>query len=199
MNDHIQELRKKTQRYFYDDGVVELGIGTVFALTGVVYLIIPLIPRQLGWVIGVGLPVLILLATFGIKRIIGALKEQVVYPRTGYVQYKSEPARGRWIVIAVALALAVLAFVLPERFSSTGLVLSALLVLILVTIGARVGLNRLYVIAGIVLIAGLGITVAGIEEWHGAAFVLIVAGLGLVISGISALVAYLRDNPVEKE
>ena len=43
MSDPVQEVKRQTQRYWYIDGLTELGAGALILLLGLLYLLIALL------------------------------------------------------------------------------------------------------------------------------------------------------------
>jgi len=194
---NINEVRKQTHRYFYEDGLVEIGIGSVFLLVNIVFILIPLIPGPLTAVAILLFPLLTFAGTYAVSKYIGKLKEQFVYPRTGYVAYNREDNRGRKLVIIGALALAILAVVLPDNLSSIALVQGTILAIVLTYLGTRTHLERFYVVAAVSLVCGIGLTLLGVSEINGAAGAFALTGAALIVSGVYGLLTYLRNNPAE--
>lgn len=83
----IDRVIRRTQRYWYEDGLTEIGLGALYLGIGLIaaaQVVLP--PGPLVLAISVlGLPVLFLAGGWALKRGIAAAKEQVTYPRTGYV------------------------------------------------------------------------------------------------------------------
>ena len=85
MTEQMDKIVKETYRYFYVDGLVETAVGLLFALIGMV------LAGWAGfeegsWLLKTAviiLPILIIGGTFGIKWLVGNLKERITYPRTG--------------------------------------------------------------------------------------------------------------------
>jgi hypothetical protein len=198
-DDLIERKVRETHRYFYNDGLVEIGVGFIFLLTGLVLV---------GWLLFQGNPVLRIasvlalpvLATLGallMKRAVTALKERVTYPRTGYVAYREgQPSRGRWLIMAAALILAVSSFFLPELLAKMPIAIGGILAVVLAYLGYRVSLARFYVSASVAFLLGLAGAIFVADELLGAALTFVAAGLTLLIGGAIALLAYLQEHPV---
>jgi len=202
MSQEIKKLMQDAYRYFYDDGLVELAIGGLFFIIAAAMLVMKLfvLGTPYAWLMGVILPVLVLGLTFGTKSLLETLKERLTYRRTGYVRYRDQPSRGRWVVIIGAIALGVIAIVFQPKWSQyMSIYEGGLLALILVYMGYRVGLVRLYVLATIVALAGIGAAQAGLDDLLGSVVTFGIAGLVLMVSGGLTLAAYLRKNPPSDE
>ena len=202
MSQEIKKLMQDAYRYFYDDGLVELGIGGLFTVIALAMLAMKelVLGTPWAWLMGVILPVLVIGLTFGTKWLLEALKERLTYRRTGYVRYRDQPSRGRWIVIIGAIALAIIAAIfMPEWSEHMSIYEGGLLAVILVYMGYRVQLARLYLLATIAAMAGIGAAQAGLDDIVGSVVTFGIAGLALMISGGLTLASYLRSNPPADE
>lgn len=198
MNQDIDKVVRQTYRYFYDDGLVELSIGLLFMAVGGVLLLWATIesPSLLGLALAIGLPLVILGGTFFLKYGIRRLKEWLTYPRTGYVAYRQkQPSRGRWLVIAAALLLAIAAFIWPEALGQMQVMVGGLLGVILFYLGYRVGLWRFYLDGALAAILGFGLSIVGVNEVLGTALTFLGTGLALLIGGALTLILYLQRHP----
>lgn len=198
---NLDDLMRRPYRYFYVDGLVEMGVGGLFFIIGLFLLVMTAAQQAtaLAWVAGIALVVLIIGGTYGVKWLIGVLKERVTYQRTGYVSYRQQPDRGRWLVVAGALLLAVLMLALPDWGRRMAFVDGTLLAIILGYLGYRASLRRLYVIGGVAFLIGLGASLFTANEILGTTLTFAGTGLALLISGGFALGTYLRDNPPADE
>ena len=202
MSQDIKKLMQDAYRYFYDDGLVELGIGGLFAVIALAMLAMKelVLGTPWAWLMGVILPLLVIGLTFGTKWLLETLKERLTYRRTGYVRYRDQPSRGRWIVIIGAIALAIIAAIfMPEWSEHMSIYEGGLLAIILVYMGYRVNLPRLYLLATIAALAGIGAAQAGLDDIVGSVVAFGIAGLALMVSGGLTLAHYLRSNPPTDE
>ncbi len=199
MSENIAEVQKQTFRYYYEDGVVEMAVGILFAVIGLNIWLISSAPRgttlaTAAWIL---LPLLTFGGIFGVQRFVKNLKERLVYPRTGYIVYEAKPNRFRWLVIGFALALAVSILVLPYEWLTKGSVTGgALLCVILASIGAQVDLKRLIAIGGLGLVLGVFFAFLPFSDNAGLAATISVTGLILTLVGGLALRSYLSVNPL---
>lgn len=194
----VNEMVKRTYRYYYDDGLAELAIGLLFMLLGLVlfgWLFLGTAPWVTITVVAVTV-LLILAAPFLAKWVVQNVKERVTYQRTGYVAYRpGEPNAGRWIVIGGVLIMVLLMLVLPEWFSQMSLVVGAILALVLGLLGYRAQVWRFYLVAAVALGTGILTAIWGAEEVIGSALTFGITGLVLVLTGGITLLAYLRQHP----
>lgn len=202
MRDRIDEVMNQTHRYYYEDGLVELGVGILFLVIGLLLGVwaraATASPLFLAAVLGATL--LVLGGGFAMKRAVGRIKERVTYPRTGYVSYHGrQPAPGRWLIIAAAIGLVVLGFVFPDWLFRMPMMQGLLLCVILVYMGYRVRLGRLYLVGLIAAAVGLGATLLIPDEILGSSVVFGGAGVALLLSGACTLRGDLQAHPEARE
>jgi hypothetical protein len=198
MTNNIDKIARRTYRYFYDDGLVEMALGLLFISVGL-WLVIwnGLSSSALsGLFLAVGLPLLIFGGAFIFKRVIKQLKERITYPRTGYVSYRqNQPDRGRWLVIGAALFLASAALLLPDSLNQMPVIVGSLMGIILIYMGYRVEVWRFYLIGGVAVILGFGLAQSGVEEVPALGLLFTGSGIALLASGVITLIVYLRRHP----
>jgi hypothetical protein len=196
----VKELIDRPFRYFYDDGLVELAVGTLFLAAGLTISAWAATPAGSMWrLVGALLLVAIpLLGSVLFKCLVQKVKDHWVHPRTGYVDYgESRPSRARWIVIGGALALAIAGFVLPDRLNNMALGEGALLGLVLATLAYRARLTRFYLLAAIAALIGLAAALwLGPDLW-GSAATFGATGAVMILSGGCALRQYFMAHPAQ--
>jgi hypothetical protein len=201
-NMDLKQIERRAQGYFYEDGLAELGVGLFFVLVGLFVLVMSTVESGTPWgtVMGIGMAVVIVGGTLVMNRVVRAVKARVTYPRTGYISYRKAPSATRWIVVAVALGLALFALLAPYEWADRmPLVVGLLMALIFSLIGARSGVVRLYVAAGIGALLGLAMALSGLDEIAGAGITFGGTGVVLMIGGGLALMRYLRANPAPED
>lgn len=194
---NVDEMVKRTYRYFYDDGLAELAVGLLFTLLGLVLF---------GWnslgstqwvtlAVVAATVLLVLTAPFLVTRAVRAVKARLTYPRTGYVAYRpGEPSVARWLLMAAAVTLIVIAWVVPE-LNQMSFAVGVFLALILGLMGYRVGLRRFYLVAIAAEMTGTLAAALDVGEVIGTAVTFAVTGLLLLLSGGVTLLLYLRQHP----
>lgn len=200
--DLIDRKVRETHRYFYSDGLVEIGVGFLFLLTGLVLAAWLLFEGNTVLRIAsvLALPLLATLGALLVKRSVSALKERVTYPRTGYASYRQgEPSVGRWLIMAAALLLAIASFFLPEVLAKMPLMVGALLGILLGYMGYRTYVRRFYIAGSAALLTGLAAAVFVADELLGTALSFIVLGFTLLLSGGLTLLTYLQRHPTAGE
>ncbi len=199
MADEIGRTMRRTMAYYYEDGFVEIAVGALFGLVACAVMLMRAAQTASPGAIvasSLGLVVVVLGGAFAVQRIVQAAKTRVTYPRTGYVSYRHDrPSPSRWLVIAGALLLVVLTFVLPDPFTQMPFAVGALLIVILGALVLRGAPPRL-ALAGVAgLAGGVAAALLDVPETAGVAVAFGAAGLALVASGLLALAGYLRHAP----
>ena len=199
--DPVTDIQKRTQRYWYEDGIWEIGFGLVNALLGVFYLL----TSRLNWdgplsIVLMFLQMGVLIGLFlSINKVVKFLKERITYPRTGYVAYRkpAPSARLKKIILAALLSAGMAALVgalavIQQTANRMPLVISILLAGTLIYIGYRFSLMRLYIIAALTILWGYVLSLTQFSDFAstGAFF----AGYGslILLSGLVTLFIYLR-------
>jgi hypothetical protein len=202
MSNQIDQIQKQTYRYYYEDGTVELAVGILFAVIGVNTWLISSAPQgsALAIVAWILLPFLTIGGVFGVQRFVKNLKERLVYPRTGFVDYSPNPNPYRWLVSGTALLIVLAIFIAPYSFLNRESVAGGtILFIILVSIGAQVNLRRLIMLGVLALILGVSLAFLPGSEHAGLALTFAGPGLALVSTGAVAFRKYLAKNPRPEE
>jgi hypothetical protein len=197
--DELEKVQRRTYRYWYEDGLGELGAGWVCALLGILFLLEALAPAgPLAGISAILLPLVMIGGGLMARRAIAGLKARITYPRTGYVSYRQPTGRRRWLSALVALGMAVLVAFFAVRGPVaqswipllTGLVIGAGLLLI----ANRFGLGRYFALAAASLGAGAAGSFLTRDVSLGDAIYFGAMGVCLVVSGGLALWCYLRRS-----
>ncbi len=200
----IDEMIKRTKRYWYVDGLAEMGAGAVILLYAVYMIGVSQFARGneeiVAVALGLGQPVVILLGGLLVKRVVRHFKETLTFPRTGYVSYPRQKGSGRWkrilrtalIAAVVAATVALVSQGLPANMMF--LVSGAMIGLFLVYVGYSLGLARFYEMAGLSFALGAVCTLLNFQgiQMMGVFF----GGMGLmwIFSGLFTLRDYLRNT-----
>lgn len=198
MNQNIDDVMRRTYRYYYEDGLVETAVGILFFIIGL---------ALLGWltiqsspILGIGMVILSVLLIFGgtlfVQKVIPRLKERFVHPRTGKVVYRQEePKQSNRLILFVVTVVIALGIFLPERFNQMALLEGVLLGALFVYLGYRMKVNRFYLLGGAALLVALASMMLFSDDIRSSAFTFGGTGLILLISGLIVLVRYLRRYP----
>jgi len=202
MSNEIDQIQKETSRYYYEDGLVELAVGILFAVIGLNTWLVSIAPKgtSLALAAWIALPILTVGGIFGVQRFVKNLKERHVHPRTGYISYDTKPNPYRWLVIGIPLVIVFLAILFPDsRLNRESVMGGILLCLILVSIGAQVNLRRLIAIGFIGIILGISMAYMPGSEHAGLSLTYAGTGLALLFSGGVAWRSYLSNNPFPED
>jgi hypothetical protein len=199
-NDPIQHTIQRTRRYWYIDGLSEIGAGSVICLVALFYALLGLLPPSSPYaaVLGIGQIVVVLVGYWAAGKIVRMAKIRLTYPRTGYVSYPPRRGRRRLLLALTTFGVALgFAFIftwligrLPENLlpAITGGIIS----LTLVYLGYRTGVPRFYLVAAFTFVLGAATSSLGLPDpWSN---VLFFGGFGLAwtISGVVTLIGYLH-------
>jgi hypothetical protein len=199
--DPVIEATKRAQRYWYEDGIWEIGFGLLNLILCAFYFLVqfdlwtgPLvfIPLLLQIVIIIG-------AGWLINRVVAFLKERITYPRTGYVAYRKISPMSRLKRMLLTGTIAVVTGGVVGAVATSGgeksvvpLVAGALTAGVMVYLGYRFSLARMYVLGLFLVFLGGGIYFAGLNNTLGSAAFFGGFGLLLLLSGGLTLFVYLR-------
>lgn len=194
---NMQEIRRKSDRYFYEDGLVELMVGVALIWVGITVLAVDNAPRYLTILLVVLLPIVGAGTIYLASRAAEAIKERMVYPRTGYVAYRQtdDVTQRRFVTIGLLFITAVVVL-MPNRLNSMGFIQGAVFAFIFALLGYRMGMARFYGLALVSLLIGVGVAFllpsSSVVATTGT---LTGIGIALLVSGCTALLVYLRRNP----
>lgn len=199
MNENmLDEIRQRTFRYYYEDGLVEMAVGGLFALIGLSLFFYDrvLINGRYAWLLSIIIFALTAGGGYAVKAIILGLKKRVTYPRSGQVRYSEQPTGGRWLLLTIVAFVVLLGFFLPEGATPMPVMVAGLMAAILGFMGRRVGLRRMQLAAVFPVAMGILSFFLVPGEIIGVALVFVASGLALLIPGVVVLRAYLHNNPV---
>jgi len=198
MKDDVEKIVKRTYRYHYEDGLVEIGLGILLTASGLLFFTWQALQEGglLGGALAVAAALLVIGGVYGIRWAVRRLKEQVTYPRTGYAAYREgEPSVARWVIFVVVMGVVLAGLLLPEALERMALMEGALLGAVVVYIGYRVGVTRFYLLGVLILLVGVAATVLFRDDLLGSAVTFGGSGLLLLLGGLTALAGYLRRHP----
>lgn len=192
----LDRVARRTYRYWYEDGIAEAAVGSYFALIASLMWASTRLagPWILVWALG--LPLLLIGGALGMRRTIGALKERLTYPRTGYVAYRRRGKGLRWAIgagtAAVMAVLGILTRDVEIRLNLAILVPALLIAAAFLNQAWRYGVLRLALLAA--ASAGIGLSAAWMEAANDIAMALYFGAMGgcLLLSGLVTLVLYRR-------
>ena len=202
MNDSVKKQKQRTLQYWYVDGLSEMASGFIFLLLALTFWIVHKLPGSLlsGLMAGVGQPLIIILGLLFASRVVRRIKENLTYPRTGYVSYRNRHGKRRWlsmvITILVSATFAVITVLVMQYLGEIKIIIfvGLLVALSKIFIAYRVGLLRFYISAGLTFV--LALLLAWFYPGSYAVYYLFFLGMGTIwlISGLVTLLKYLRDT-----
>jgi hypothetical protein len=200
--DDLHKPQLRAIQYFYVDGTFEFGFG-LLCLTLATFLYLE--THLQGW-LAVLLDASLILVMIGagwlVRRLIGWLKENVTYPRTGFVTYPRKQGLKRGIRLTLAMAVgglvaggaAVLATRAEGRFAVMPVISGLLLGLVMVILGWRARLPRFYFLAALSAAGGLALGWSGLGDNTAITLYYLAFSLVLFVSGGLTLWTYLRST-----
>jgi hypothetical protein len=201
LDEQLHQARLRTERYWFEDGVVELCIGGLFVLIGLYFVFASAIPQQGPGAAALAIlfPLLFIGGFLATRRLIRKAKEGLVYPRTGYVSYARPSPRRRWLAAVLAAVIGMLTVELIKQAPSLEAWIPALWGFfaagLLLLMGRRVRLARLSFLAFLSAFAGLGLSLRGLSTEAAGAIFYTVIGLAMAAGGAITLRRYMRQAP----
>ncbi len=202
MDDPIKTIQRQTQRYWYVDGLTEIGAGVLIFLLGLLYLLVGLLsPGALAdWLIGFGQPGLIVAGWLIVNWVVRGLKERITYPRTGYVAYRRERGgkRTRAILVTVGLAAGfAIAAVYFGKLAGERMIpvlIGLMMAGAVAYLGYTFSLRRFYLLAAVCVVLGGAGTLFQLGDNFSMALFFGGFGIAWVVSGAVTLSAYLHST-----
>jgi hypothetical protein len=200
MNTTIKGAPRRAVRYWYDDGLVEIGTGLLFLLLAGLFAVEGLAPAGSlpPWFSALGLPVIILGGMLVLGLSVRAIKGRLTYPRTGYVSYPRKQPERKWAagVIGAVVSFLLVLFLAarPDWMIALPALQGAAVAVVLLLLSYRSGVLRLAAQGLLALAVGLVVSFTGVETSIGTAAVFGAIGLASLFSGALALIHYLRTT-----
>lgn len=210
MNDNlvdINEVMRNTRRYWYVDGINEIAGGFLIVFIALSYYLSSIIPNVVvrSVVLGIGQPIVIILGSVMVSKLVKRIKESFTYPRTGYLSFRRQGSR-RFrrtlniilIAVIVSVIVSVFAQLMPEQMIP--LMTAVFMAALTIYLGYQYNVPRFYVVSVLCIAWG-----AFMSWWYPAGvlpFVFMFGGVGIlwIVSGLTALIRYLKETgPVERE
>ncbi|MFB3852394.1 MAG: hypothetical protein ACE148_01075 [Vicinamibacterales bacterium] len=195
--DEIQRIERRTRRYWFEDGISEIGIGTVFVVLAMYFVAEnSLSVGRAGPFFPLLLPVLVVVLALSIARIVRAAKDRYVHPRTGYLSFPKPSNRRRLatavIAATVSSAITLVLARLPEGApwipAGQGLLFAAAFWYI----GNRADLIRFPLQGAAAAALGLALSWWRVPDLWAAAILFGATGVSVTFFGAVAFVRYLR-------
>lgn len=195
------EVERRARRYWYEDGLAEIGLGIVFGAVGLALAMQTAAAGGPFAPLGVILMVLVVpLGMLALHRGIRASKERLTYPRTGYVAYR-RPAAGRRLLLVLVLLLGLVAArSVAADIPARVIVVQALTMAALLLVPAlRFGVFRFYVLATVAVTTGWLVLLVNASQTGRTALLCGGMAVALAVSGLWTLRSYLRATSLTDE
>jgi len=196
----LKEIERRVQRSVYQDGLLEIFLGSFLLLLGVLFTISPILVAFSGFL------------AFLIKPLFERVKKRYIYPRIGYVKFGTEKEAAKGIVATAAVFVVILlgsmgVFVLTMKdhgrafwfdyfFPAFAGFMTAFGPFWL---GQTYNFKRGYVFAALFLLSGIAIPVLGIATGYNAVSLeWLLMGLVILVSGVIMFTRFLRKYPAEE-
>lgn len=208
MNNNLSDIEQRVKRYWYTDGIGELIGGGMFLLLGLYFSAQQYFGDQslVGGILQSSLALILIGGMLIGRHVINLLKARVTYPRTGYVEYRTNGGNmvlRRIIIVVIAMAVAMLSLLIARRVdvidsmvAVTG-VLVAFILFVKQAWSSRMG--RFYVLSAVSLILGIALSVSGLPRGYNLGAFYGLMGIAFAVSGGLTLRHYLTENPSPAE
>ncbi|MFN2250957.1 MAG: hypothetical protein ACK2UL_03490 [Anaerolineae bacterium] len=199
----IEATTASVKRYWYEDGLAEIGAGVIFLAVAALFAFESAQPEgsPLSAISAIGLPIVVIGGIVVVGRAVTAAKRRLTYPRTGYVAYRKQPRRARTaaVLVATVVAVVLVAFI---ALSDTDLAAAALrwlpaldglaIAAMYLYLGYALGIGRFVALAVVSLAAGLFASYVTDDTSLGTAICFGLSGTALIVSGGLTLAKYMR-------
>jgi hypothetical protein len=198
MDDPLRQAENRLQRYWNVDGLHELGIAVLLALTALWVWASDLseLPHVWKGVFSATFPVLLCGGIAVEGPIVKAIRRRLTYPRAGFAEFRKPPRRNRvWAAtmgIMIAAVIASSAFVELALLRWTVALIGLGMAGLLWQIGCRANLIRFRAVAALVLVSGIAVTVAGFPFEMGIVVYFALVAAAFLVSGGITLWRFLR-------
>ena len=206
MTTDIKSIERRTVRYWFEDGISELGLGGMCAWLALCFLGQSLAPAKstIKSIIDIGFLPWFYLGFWLFRRITRSLKQNLTYRRTGFVSYgrAEKKTRTRKALFAGTIAgMVSFGFVIlwthkPIGFDPLPVISGLVFTLVLILIAFRTGAWRLVLVAAAVAASGTALSLWGWGEKVNLVAFYALTSVALFVSGGVTLAHYLRRNPV---
>lgn len=202
MNNDLQDWAQRPQRYWYVDGLSEIGAGVVIFFFGLFSAIVGWLPGgdYKGALLGIGQPALVIGLAVLARWAVARLKDQITYPRTGYIAYRRVERRKRvgGILLAVffSAGIGLVVFISRSWLNLRWLpaITGGFAALLTLMIALRIHLPRFYILAGYTLSIGVVTGLLRLADPYDTAMFFGGLGAGWIFSGAVTLIRYLRST-----
>jgi hypothetical protein len=196
---NINKLTKRPIQYWFEDGIGEFVMGALYFLIGInFYLQATITSPQIKAILSLVSVFIIGGGVIITRKLIGRIKEHIIYPRTGYVSYPKRPRKTKIAILIVSLvAVAVITIFLGKSSNSfdwTSIVISVICGGLMLYQAVQTGVFRLFVESILAILIGIVIAFLNMGGMFSSGIFFISFSMVLMISGGCAFVYYLKKS-----
>ena len=208
MKDETSQIEQRLRRYWYKDGIGEMMGGVMFLVLAAYFSLQQYLGDEsfIGGMLQAGLVLLLIGGVYVGRRVVNSAKARITYPRTGYVEYRTNTRNAvlmRVLAALTAMTVASISIIVVRRFDSIDamVAVTGLLVAVIFAVkqGLTSGLGRFYFMSALSIVLGGVLSVSGLVRGYNLGLFYGLMGLAFVISGGLTLKSYLRENPLPTE
>ena len=208
MKDETSQIEQRIKRYWYRDGIGEMMGGVMFLVLAAYFSLQQYLGDEsfIGGMLQAGLVLLLIGGVYVGRRVVNSAKARITYPRTGYVEYRTNSRNAvlmRVLAALTAMTVASVSIIVVRRFDSIDamVAVTGLLVAVIFAVkqGLTSGLGRFYFMSALSIVLGGVLSVSGLVRGYNLGLFYGLMGLAFVISGGLTLKSYLRENPLPTE
>ena len=208
MKDETSQIEQRLRRYWYKDGIGEMMGGVMFLVLAGYFSLQQYLGDEsfISGILQAGLVLLLIGGVYVGRRVVNSAKARITYPRTGYVEYRTNSRNAvlmRVLAALTAMTVASVSIIVVRRFDSIDamVAVTGLLVAVIFAVkqGLTSGLGRFYFMSALSIVLGGVLSVSGLVRGYNLGLFYGLMGLAFVISGGLTLKSYLRENPLPTE
>jgi hypothetical protein len=201
----IGNIMRRTQRYWYEDGLSDMGMGAFILAIGLLFIAQALTPpgSPLWLVWGVGGPLLLIGGGVVVSKAVRTLKERITYPRTGYVSYERAcgPSHTLRLLATALIAAGISAgiIVVQKNWLSLTVIFGFVYLAVFTFVGLRFGLRRYLAMALWSMVLGLALASLSLQIEQAGALFQLGTGAAWLLAGWLTYRHYIARAPQPQE
>ena len=205
MKDETSQIEQRIKRYWYRDGIGEMMGGVMFLVLAGYFSLQQYLGDEsfIGGILQAGLVLLLIGGVYVGRRVVNSAKARITYPRTGYVEYRTNSVNAvlmRILAAFTAMTVASMSVFVARKFDSIDAMVAVTGVLVAVILmvkqGWGSGLGRFYFLSAASLVFGGILSVSGFARGYNLGLFYALMGIAFLISGGLILKRYLNENPL---
>jgi len=206
--DEMKQVERRVMRYWYNDGIAELGSGGMFFLLGLYFGVMGYFEEGslVSVILQVSMVLVFLGGVVGVRWLVNIMKSRLTYPRTGYVEYHAKNSgnrKRRLLVVVSTMVISAVSIVLVDyvRGLQTIVLITGVLVgvIFIALRGRSSGLKRFYGLGALAIFLGIILASSGLTQEFTLAIFYGFLGIAILVSGGLVLRSYLAENPSKSE